>query len=322
MAEHVPCIICGKDDSVSFMEVKDRIGPLKESYRLVKCSGCGLVYVNPQPSEKELEDHYPDIYWYQRRHLPSSLLHRVLNKAEEIIIESKLRPIIRQVRRRVKAGGKILDVGCGHGQILSHFRKHGFQTYGVEPSSTAAQQARDTYNLEVFNGNLIDARYPPDCFDGVTLYGVLEHLRDPAPILREVHRVLKDTGILILAIPNLGSLQFKVFRERWAGLRVPVHLYNYSSDTITKLLDKYDFTIKHISYFSFRYNPFSLICSLLPGFDPQLMKVMESEGKNPLGKKVLYFFLQMFVLPVTTIESLLRRGATMNVYARKSAGSG
>ena len=82
MAEHVPCIICGKDDSVSFMEVKDRIGPLKQTYRLVKCQKCGLVYVTPQPSEEELEEHYPDFYWFQKPHSPSSLLHRILNRAK------------------------------------------------------------------------------------------------------------------------------------------------------------------------------------------------------------------------------------------------
>jgi SAM-dependent methyltransferase len=107
--------------------------------------------------------------------------------------------------------------------------------YGVELNGAVAQAAREQHQLEVFAGTLEEAGYPAKMFDVVTLWDVLEHLHDPAATLREIHRILKDDGILVVRVPNLASWNAHLFGRYWAGLDAPRHLYVFSPATLTRL---------------------------------------------------------------------------------------
>jgi SAM-dependent methyltransferase len=314
---YVKCAICGVDDSELFLQAKEALGLTSESFTLIRCRRCGLIYLNPQPSFEELEPFYPDHYWYQKEHRFANKLQELLKKGEEIIITALLLPAVNGLKKVVKPGGRILDVGCGNGQILHLCRKYGFETYGVDTSSVAANYARKEYAIEVYNGDLLEARYPPGHFDAVTFYGVFEHLHDPIGILGEASRILKDTGLLVVEVPNIDSFQSKLFKGRWNGLSIPTHLYHYSLRTIKRLLNQLDFEVISVNHFSLRRNPAAFVCSLLPTLNPPLLRLREIQGKSSTWAKILYLVLQICFLPFATFESLLHHGAVITVYARK-----
>lgn len=136
-----------------------------------------------------------------------------------------------------KEEGKILDVGCGSGQLIEWLKRHGWEVYGVEISPKAISEANKR-GLNVLCGELIDARFPKHFFDTVVLNGVLEHVHDPTELLREINRILKQDALLITVAPNIESYESEVFGKYWSPLDSPRHLYHFSYETLKTMLQK------------------------------------------------------------------------------------
>ncbi|MBN1352374.1 class I SAM-dependent methyltransferase [candidate division KSB1 bacterium] len=101
---------------------------------------------------------------------------------------------------------RLLDVGCSYGAFLEMAEEHGWEAYGVEISSKAYSYAVEQRKLNIQNCTLESAEYPDDYFSVVTLWDVVEHLDDPLSTLREIHRVLKADGVLMIFTINQKSL--------------------------------------------------------------------------------------------------------------------
>jgi 2-polyprenyl-3-methyl-5-hydroxy-6-metoxy-1,4-benzoquinol methylase len=181
------------------------------------------------------------------KNLSTSLLHRMLGYLFFVI------PCIRDAVFHKVAGlkanerGKLLDVGCGSGAFLALMRDLGWVVQGIEPDSQAATFARRQFNLEVFEGVLEQAGFADNSFDAVHVSHVVEHVYDPARLLRECRRVLRPTGKLIVTTPNINSLGHRVFGEAWRGLEPPRHLYVFSPDALEACASGLGFTVEKIT---------------------------------------------------------------------------
>jgi len=113
--------------------------------------------------------------------------------------------------------------------------------YGVEPDEVAFQKAAKIENFLVQKGFLETVHYPDKFFDVILINQVLEHTFDPKKILAECHRILKDNGKLIIAVPDFGSLNSKIFGKFWYHLDTPRHLYHFNSQTLQKLAEESGF---------------------------------------------------------------------------------
>ncbi len=227
---YVGCNICGSNRSRPFLET-----PVDT---LVRCRDCGLVYVNPQPGETEggyeeefFLKEYKDVYGVD-----------YIEDRENIarIARARLDAI-----ERYKQGGKLLDVGCAAGFLLDEARRRGWSSQGVEVSRFASEYARQKLQLDVFTGTLEEAGFPSEEFDVVVIYFLLEHLRDPLALLREVNRVLKLWGLVSVAVPNIAGLYFQLNRKSWIEERVrhQSHLYEFSPKSLKRILNKAGFRI-------------------------------------------------------------------------------
>lgn len=94
--------------------------------------------------------------------------------------------------------GRPLDVGCGNGAYIDQMRQLGWDVVGIEPDGEAASTAMKS-GLNVFRGSLEDAKFPAEHFDIVTMNHVIEHVANPAILLKECRRVLKPVGRLVVA---------------------------------------------------------------------------------------------------------------------------
>ncbi len=119
-------------------------------------------------------------------------------------------------------GARLLDIGCSSGALLRSARTHGFDAEGVEPAAQAAEFAQSA-GLKVFHGYLEEARFPASSFDAVTLMEVIEHLPDPSALLREVWRILKPNGVLVVGTGNGASWTVRLVGARWGYFQVAEH---------------------------------------------------------------------------------------------------
>jgi len=107
---------------------------------------------------------------------------------------------------------------------------------GVEMDPQAAKVAREYRQLPVFVGTLEEAQLLEGSFDAITMYHVLEHVLDPTSLLKECYRLLSPGGHLVMAMPNVGSLGHRIFRQHWLALDPPRHLCLWRAATLSKVL--------------------------------------------------------------------------------------
>jgi SAM-dependent methyltransferase len=131
--------------------------------------------------------------------------------------------------------GSILDVGCSSGSFLRSLKGNAWKLYGIEMSSVVAEQARMSAGAEVFVGDVLDASFPEKQFDAVTAFHVLEHTYDPRRVFERVFSWLKPGGIFTLTLPNIDSLEARVFGGYWFGLDIPRHLWQFSPGAVSTM---------------------------------------------------------------------------------------
>lgn len=197
------------------------------------CRVCGLGWLDPQPTDEELDKLYQaeyfdswgtiddvSVYWELKRTLARRLLSMVDIKDK---------------------GARVLDVGCATGAFLSVILEEGHKAYGVDINPDAIRKAAELVpGAEVKAGTLGGAGWGGDFFDVVVMSDVLEHLRDPCDVLEQVYRSLKPGGRLVVLTPNISSLSAKLMRGRWIHIK-DEHLYHYSPPSLDRLLVKCGF---------------------------------------------------------------------------------
>lgn len=208
-----------------------------DSFRVVRCKKCGLVYLNPRPDTSELTTIYPENYYsYNQKALrdqanPHSILHKLRYKGFEAKIQKSL-----SLCTGRSSDLAILDIGCGDGHTIDLYKRHpGVATYGVDFNLNALAVARANGH-SVFEGAFETADLPRKKFDLVTATHVIEHVSDPHQFLLKVHEVLAPSGILWLETPNIGTVDAQWFRNKhWGAYHFPRHWYFFSRKTLTKM---------------------------------------------------------------------------------------
>ncbi|MBI4514434.1 MAG: class I SAM-dependent methyltransferase [Deltaproteobacteria bacterium] len=145
-------------------------------------------------------------------------------------------------------GARLLDVGCAYGFLLAAARIEGYTPVGVELSQPAAEHARQAYGVEVFNGPVQDAPFPPGSFDVITLSDVIEHFSDPAPVVARLHQWLRPNGRLLILTPDAGSVVARLLGRHWWAL-LDDHYWYFSRPTLTRFLAQQGFAVERLHSF-------------------------------------------------------------------------
>lgn len=192
-------------------------------YNIYACSDCGLSFLFP--TAPNLVDIYQKDFYHE-----DPVLHRSLKEQ----IQRGIKPILPK--------GRILDIGAGAGEFLKLCKDFGYEAQGIDFSPWAVEICQRV-GLIVQAGNLPDMDYPREYFDCVTMWDVIEHLKEPDVYLQSAWRVLKDEGWLILKTPNVTQAIFLLARgmgkagsspEAIFGL--PAHILYFDYSSLTKLL--------------------------------------------------------------------------------------
>lgn len=111
----------------------------------------------------------------------------------------------------VPAGSSILDVGCGTGFSTHLLCKHGYSATGVDLSELFITTHRSTVEAQFAVSDALDLPFSAGSFDAVASAALVEHLPDVAQALREMLRVLRPGGLLLVLAPNHCSLTMPIY---------------------------------------------------------------------------------------------------------------
>jgi len=142
-------------------------------------------------------------------------------------------------------GSRLLDVGCAVGFLPELAKDLGYDAYGVEVSEHGARLANERLPGRVKAGTLQNAAYETASFDVVTSSDVIEHVPNPRDFLREVARITKPGGAVLLTTPDMNSLSARVFGKRWPNVKLE-HLWYFSRKGLTRLLDQQGFDVVEV----------------------------------------------------------------------------
>ncbi len=284
-------------------------------FLIVECGNCRLIRLYPQPTPIELRDYYPPGYWF----VPESSAADTLEQAyRKFVLRDHLRFVERALHESEEEG-PVLDVGCGGGlflQMLAERRK--VKVVGLDFSLDAANVAWRRAGVPAVCATLTRAPLAPGSCAAITMFHVLEHLYDPASYLESARELLRPDGRLIVQVPNAACWQFLLLGERWNGIDVPRHLFDFRLADLDLLLDHCGFEILRHKHFSLRDNPAGMATSLAPGLDPmarRLRHVHETPYQR-LWRDLLYVALTCASVPFTLLEAACRAGSTIMVEAR------
>ncbi len=305
--EEIACNLCQSDNYVVLFEGQDRLHGLGGPFRLVRCQQCGLIYLNPRPTRREMERYYPPDYEPYAQGVEGAKGF-ISNLDYRYGIAKRCRVITKR-----KRPGRILDVGCGVGHFLNGMKQRGWRVFGTEVSKEAAAYARKRFDLEIFVGPLEQTEFPAAYFDAVTLWHVLEHLHDPLATLREINRLLKDDGLLVFAIPNWHSVDARLFGKYWAGLDMPRHLYVFPRPALKELLAKSGFKITEAKCFFGSHGAFALSLQFLleekvsqRAFREFLLWLIYSEPARLIASPYFYLVDRLGRGPIITMICIKR----------------
>jgi 2-polyprenyl-3-methyl-5-hydroxy-6-metoxy-1,4-benzoquinol methylase len=229
------CNLCGAG---RFEIIEDSEKP----FFVLKCSQCNLIFVDPVPDLASLATHYDRDYYADWLGNQKTIRLKMWRK--------RLRGIERHFSK-----GRLLDVGCATGTFLQLAQQEGWEIRGTEYSIYAAKFASNLLKADIHCGHLMDARYEDSFFDVVTFWHVLEHLHDPMRYLQEAHRILKPSGLLVIAVPNVNDYimqtAYRIVKGRPLKLFSKddreIHLYHFSDKTLREYLLKAGFECLKIS---------------------------------------------------------------------------
>ncbi len=190
---------------------------------IYRCDACGHMQLQPMPSDELLASAYAtaasDDY-----------------VGEEAGQRETARRVLDTIERWQPGRGKLLDLGCWVGFLMSEAQARGWETLGVEPSAFGARYAREQLGLEVIETGLFEAELPSEGFAAVTLGDVIEHLVEPSEAVARIRDLLAPGGVVWMALPDAGSPLARVLGKRWWSV-IPTHVQYFTRRSIRRLME-------------------------------------------------------------------------------------
>jgi SAM-dependent methyltransferase len=206
--------------------------PDQTHHRLVRCRRCGLVRSDPVVDQETMAALYRASTFAYGQELDG--LKTTYGKA------------LQRISELVPSRDGLLDVGCGNGFVLELALELGFNgVRGVEPSADAISHASAGVAPLIEQGLLERGMFAPASFDAVTLFQVLDHLRDPAEVLSEIRRLLRPGGVVLALNHNVEAVSARVLGERSPIIDVE-HTYLYSPETMRRLFTQVGFDVMSV----------------------------------------------------------------------------
>ena len=210
----------------------------KETFDLYYDQDLDMLITSPQPSPESLGKYYESTDYISHTDSKRSLFEKAYHFVKGIALKNKLNLI----NNCSATKGNLLDIGAGTGDFLLTAKQNGWNTIGVEPSEKAKgiainkgiQFSDSTQELESHS------------FDVITMWHVLEHVPNLEIQIKELKRLVKPNGTIIIAVPNYKSYDANYYGKFWAAFDVPIHFWHFSKKAIQLLFEKENLKLEKV----------------------------------------------------------------------------
>jgi 2-polyprenyl-3-methyl-5-hydroxy-6-metoxy-1,4-benzoquinol methylase len=189
-----------------------------------------LLHTFPQPPVSELGKYYESDDYISHTDSKRSWFEKAYHMVKKRALNQK----VQLLEKHQPNKGNLLDMGCGTGDFLQVAQQAGWQVQGIEPNEKA-QKIAESKGATLISGTPAAA---DQTFDAITLWHVLEHLPNLELQIKELKRILKPTGTLLIAVPNYKSFDAGYYKQFWAAYDVPRHLWHFSKTSIDRLVEQ------------------------------------------------------------------------------------
>lgn len=221
------CALCGEPSFEPEMSAGD--------WQLVRCANCSLVFTNPRYSDQALESLYSEEYY--------DVAKPYADQQFEPADDDQLQ-LAKRIKRLIgTATPAALDVGCGGGRMVEAFAAAGFHAAGIEPGEGVVNRAQ-AMGRNVTKQALEEV--PGGTFNCVTALHVLEHVANPRQFIEQIHRVVKENGVVVIEVPNYASKARQDLGADWQALHPASHLFQFTPDTLRLLLLNAGFSVVQV----------------------------------------------------------------------------
>ena len=224
------CVACGGGAG--------HIWRAQDGWRVVRCTGCGLLATWPSPDNATLEEIYESDDYFDTRSMREPAVEPWIRRLRETL--AALPPVARP----------ILDFGAGPGHLVNAARHLGVQMEGVEPSRRARDLARELYGIEL-RPSL--PRPGELAIGAVTALHVLEHVRDPVGDLRRLRSLAAPGGVIFIEVPHAGAVDMRVPSRRRLILDLPAHLHHFTPQTLNEVVTRAGWNVLDVRLFNSSY---------------------------------------------------------------------
>lgn len=295
MLETLRCYACDSDRHSHFIDAEEDLTGKPGRFTFVRCDDCGLVYQNPRLDLDAIKFYYDDEYIAHRKKTNWGPLAPLYEWA----MSKHDRDKQALVRRFASLGprSRVLDVGCAVGSFLLRLgREHGCKLTGVDFKDCSHMPGFDAIDFHL--GLFYEQDLPDRGFDLITMWHFLEHDYDPLRSLAFAREKLADDGRLIIEVPRLDSVSFRLFGDRWPGLQAPQHTVLYDREHLLRFIERSGLELVE-------YLPYGAFPAYFYLFCGTAFKLLRGKGLD-LDKAIYpYFAGQLLLTPVLLAEKQL-----------------
>lgn len=273
MVHYSQCPAC-KSDAIKpdFFAVDNTVS--KEQFLIAKCIDCDMKFTQDAPIQDKIGKYYQSEDYISHTDTKTGLVNSLYHVIRKFTLRIKQNFVDRQTGMKK---GNILDIGCGTGAFLHQMKKAGWKVMGLEPDDNAASKAAELYQIEAKNPDLL-FQLEPNSFDAISMWHVLEHVHQLDEYIIQLKKLLKEKGVIFIAVPNHTSNDAQYYKVNWAAYDVPRHLYHFSPKSMERLMHRHGLKIKqatpmwfdsfYVSMLSEKYKTGknNLIAAVLRGF--------------------------------------------------------
>ena len=306
--EPVACYYCGGLACSPFETAQDDLTGRPGNFTFVTCNGCGLVYQNPRIELQGIKTYYDDEYIAHRKKADWGILTRFFDATMDRL--DKKKDVISRRYVSLTRDSEVLDVGCGAATFLTKLQTlYGAKVAGVDFMDLSHLPGFEKIDFRC--GLFYEVDLESDRFDLVTMWHFLEHDYDPLRSLNLARRVMTSDGILVIEVPRLDCLSYRLYRERWPGLQAPQHTVLYSRETLERFVARAGLEVVD-------YLPYGAYPAYFYLFAGAAFKILRGRGLN-LSKAIYPYFLgQLLLAPLLLFEKRLNLAMQTIVCRRRS----